>query len=161
MAEYLRKRGLYPQSADDPGYHQTSEGQGLRPSQRKHSIQSTKCTSGKRDYHGMAKSWAWCVLFAHTPSGLLLDKFIMDSMLDTHVSHICHWPPCLTLANLELVLPYMNRDRTICKNNDRKYSGKCNAESSHHSHRPCFGRERVVGPYFQGQPEGKITSLVS
>ena len=47
--------------------------------------------------------------------------------------------------NDNLFLPYANHDRTLCKNNDRKYSGKCNAESSHHSHKPCFGPERVVG----------------
>ena len=39
-------------------------------------------------------------------SSPLLDRFIMDTMLETYISHICHWLPCLTLSDLELVLPY-------------------------------------------------------
>ena len=50
-------------------------------------------------------------------------SFIADTMLQIHISHVCHWPLCLTFSDLESVLPYFNYDRTVFKNNDRKYSG--------------------------------------
>ena len=139
--EYFRKRGLYPQVKKDLGYHRTSG--------------SMKVTYTWGSKHQVVKRWAWWLLFLHAERGPILDKFITESMMDTHVSHICHWPPCLSLSDLELVLPYYNNDRTKCKNNERKYSGGCQAADSFHRHEPCFGPERKIGDHFPSQPEAR------
>ena len=81
----------------------------------------------------------WATIFFNLPQGPKLDKFIEDTILGwCQVSHVCHTPPCLTFADLEYVLGYVNGDRTSCKNGVREHRGGCGAVDSLHSHmKPC------------------------
>ena len=96
------------------------------------------------------KPYGWWVLFLHQ-EGVLLDKFILDTLIGCEVSHLCHWSKCLVLSDLILELPYINKNRNGCKNWDRRYTGGCQASGSKHVKlKPCipqFWERKILAPF--------------
>ena len=118
----------------------------INPSEPPQDFVVTLRTTALRDTalrFNIHKPLAWWVLFLHQPREFL-HKFILDTLLGCHVSHICHWPPCLVLYNLELVLPVVNYGRTACKNGSHREDGGCQHPKSKHTWlKPCCMEKRA------------------
>ena len=112
---YLIQRELLYQPLHDIGHHRYLEG--FRDERPPHyNLLNHSCEKGKRL---LTKPLPWWVLYLHLPEAFIT-KRLTDTMLGCHVSHRCHWGPCLVVSDIEIVPKSVNDDRNRCKNGSRR-----------------------------------------